>query len=47
MSDPDDLNDGHRVSDGEGLERADLGAGDRFQVAGHVVGSAKTRAGPA
>lgn len=43
-NDPDVLNDGHRESDGEGLERAGLADGDRFQAAGHVVGSAKTRA---
>lgn len=45
MSDPDDLNDGHRVSDGEGLAQAGLADGDRSQVAGYVVGGGRTRAG--
>jgi hypothetical protein len=44
MSDPDDFNDGHRVRDGEGLERAGLADGDRCQAAGHVAGSGRTRA---
>jgi hypothetical protein len=44
MSDPDDLNDGHRVSDDEGLAQAGLVDGDRSPAAGHVVGSGRTRA---
>ena len=44
MNDPDDLDDGHRVSDGEGLEWAGLADGDRSRAAGHVVGSGRTRA---
>lgn len=45
MSDPDDLNDGHRLSDREGLAQAGLADGDRSQAAGYVVGGGGTRAG--